>query len=254
MTTVVNGVRLFYSDIGHGVPLLCLHGGMGVDAQTLHVPGILDLAKHGVRVIVPDQRGHGRSERGREEDYSHAAWANDVHALAEHLDVSRFALLGHSYGGFLALEYALRRPDSLTHLILVATSAGPVRTQADRMRTDADLRTYVRGVWPRFFAGEDKHWSLFESLQFSADAYNAAFTRELPRYDVREHIARLRMPALLIVGAADPYRSHMEWLAQQMPEATLCVLENVGHFPFIEGAREFTARVAAFLSPVIESR
>ena len=46
MTATVNGVRLTYSDIGWGVPLLCLHGGMGVDASALHVPGILDLAKH----------------------------------------------------------------------------------------------------------------------------------------------------------------------------------------------------------------
>jgi pimeloyl-ACP methyl ester carboxylesterase len=45
MTATVNGVRLSYSDIGQGIPLICLHGGMGVDARSLHVPGILDLAQ-----------------------------------------------------------------------------------------------------------------------------------------------------------------------------------------------------------------
>jgi len=64
-------------------------------------------------------------------------------------------------------------------LILVATSAGPVSVQIANISTDADLREHFRSVWPRFFAGPDKHWPLFETLQFSADAYTAAFTRAM---------------------------------------------------------------------------
>ena len=247
MTATVNGVRLSYSDIGHGIPLLCLHGGMGVDAASLHVPGILDLAQLGIRLIIPDQRGHGESERSAQSDYSHSVWAADVHVLAESLGLRKFALFGHSYGGFLALEYARRWPESLTHLILVSTSAGPVSAQAAAVVTDADLREHFRSVWPRFFVGDDKHWPVFESLQFSADAYTAAFARELPDYDLREHVAGLDLPTLLIVGQSDPYRVHMEWLAAHIPQPTLCTLEGVGHFPFIEAANQFRQRVAAFI-------
>jgi hypothetical protein len=103
MTATVNGVLLAYSDIGQGLPLVCLHGGMGVDAGSLHVPGILDLARMGIRLVIPDQRGHGRSERSSQGDYSHETWASDVHDLAQGLGLRQFALLGHSYGGFLAL-------------------------------------------------------------------------------------------------------------------------------------------------------
>ena len=248
MTATVNGVRLAYSDTGRGLPLLCLHGGMGVDAATLHVPGILDLARLDIRVIIPDQRGHGQSGRSSQSEYSHHTWATDAHDLAESLGLSRFALLGHSYGGFLALEYAIRWPESLTHLILVATSAGPIPVRAASVSTDAELREYFRGVWPRFFVGNDKNWSLFETAQFAADPYNAAFTRELPGYDVREQVAGLVVPTLLIVGRTDPYRVHMEWLAEQMPNATLRVFDDVGHFPFIEAADEFTQRVAGFMN------
>jgi pimeloyl-ACP methyl ester carboxylesterase len=247
MTATVNGVRLSYSDIGQGIPLVCLHGGMGVDSGSLHVPGILDLTELGIRLIIPDQRGHGKSERTIPHDYSHRVWAADVHDLAESLGLQEFALFGHSYGGFLALEYAKRWPESLTHLILVATSAGPVSAQAATVATDADLREHFRSVWPRFFAGDDKHWPLFESLQFSVDAYTAAFARELPAYDLREHIARLNVPSLLIVGESDPYRAHMEWLAAHLRRSTLCVLEGAGHFPFIEAADEFRRYVALFL-------
>jgi proline iminopeptidase len=247
MTATVNGVRLSYSDVGHGIPLFCLHGGMGIDAGSLHVPGILDLAQLGIRLIIPDQRGHGRSERTSQADYSHSMWTADVHNLALGLGLRRFALLGHSYGGFLALEYAMRWPESLTHLILVATSAGPVSAQAANVATDTDLREHFRGIWPRFFVRDDKHWPLFESLKFSADAYTAAFARELPRYDLRGHVAELDVPTLLIVGRSDPYRVHMEWLAAHLPKPTLCTLDGAGHFPFIETAGQFTQRVAAFI-------
>jgi proline iminopeptidase len=124
-TADVNGVNLAYWDAGDGVPLLCLHGGMGIDSGSLRVPGILDLARRGIRLIIPDQRGHGLSSRNSQRDYTHATWAGDAHALAAFLGLPRIALLGHSYGGFIALEYAIRWPESLTHLILVATSAGP---------------------------------------------------------------------------------------------------------------------------------
>jgi proline iminopeptidase len=254
MRATVNGVQLTYSDTGGGVPLLCLHGGMGVDAGTLHVPGILDLARHGIRVIIPDQRGHGQSARVSQTEYSHALWATDAHDLADGLGLSHLALLGHSYGGFLALEYAIRWPDSLTHLILVATSAGPVPLRAASVATDADLREHFRTVWPRFFVGDNKHWGLFETLQFAADPYTAAFTRELPGYDVRQHVQGLRVPTLLIVGSDDPYRAHMEWLAEHLPDASLRVFEGVGHFPFIESAREFTLSVAAFVNNGGQSR
>src|SRR5438128_124960 len=103
MTATVNGVQLSYSDVGHGVPLLCLHGGMGVDGSSLHVPGILDLAEMGVRLIIPDLRGHGQSARTCQSDYTHSMWTADTHDLAQGLGLETFALLGHSYGGFLAL-------------------------------------------------------------------------------------------------------------------------------------------------------
>jgi proline iminopeptidase len=247
MTATVNGVRLSYSDIGHGIPLFCLHGGMGVDAGSLRVPGILDLAQIGIRLIIPDQRGHGESERTSQSDYSHSVWAADVHDLAEGLGLRKFALFGHSYGGFLALEYAKRWPESLTHLILVSTSAGPVAAQAAAVATDADLREHFRSVWPRFFVGDDKHWPLFESLQFSVDAYIAAFARELPDYDLRGHVAQLDVPTLLIVGESDPYRPHMEWLAAHLPQPRLCTLEGAGHFPFVEAADRFRQCVASFI-------
>ena len=78
-------------------------------------------------------------------------------------------------------------------------------------------------------------------------ASTAAFERELPRYDLRDRVKGLRMPMLLIVGARGPYLAHMQWIAENSC-ATLVVLENVGHFPFLEAPMEFGESVASFLS------
>ena len=107
---------------------------------------------------------------------------------------------------------------------------------------------YFREVWPNFFAGEDKHWPLFETIDFSHEPYNAAFVRELPAYDLRDRIGELNVPMLLIVGSHDAYRPHMEWLAEHAPTPTLCVLEGVGHVPFVEAPDEFVKTVVSFLT------
>jgi pimeloyl-ACP methyl ester carboxylesterase len=142
---------------------------------------------------------------------------------------------------------AIRWPDVVTHLILVATSAGPVRVQFPVVDTDAGLREQFKARWPWFFHGENKHWDLFDSLTFTAGPFNAAFTRELPKYDLRDDVIRLETPMLLVVGRLDAYLPHMEWLADHAKHATLCVLNDVGHFPFVEVPDEFTRTVASFL-------
>jgi len=246
-TAHVNGATLSYVDVGHGVPLLCLHGGLGIDARSLLVPGIVGLADRGIRLIVPDQRGHGRSSRASDAEYTHDTWAHDARALADQLRLPRLAVLGHSYGGFLALEYAVRWPESLTHVVLVGTSAGPLNVRPQPVESDDQLRERFRAAWPCFFTHGDKHWDLFEALSFSAAPYNAAFMRELPAYDVRDRVGRVTAPALLIVGRRDHYLAHMEWLAGAMPNATFHVIDEVGHMPFVEAPAEFSDLVAAFL-------
>lgn len=244
----INGARIAYADIGEGLPLLCLHGGMGLDARTLHVPGVLDLARRGVRLVIPDQRGHGSSSRAPRADYTHEIWANDARALAGHLRLDRLALLGHSYGGFIALEYAVRWPDSLSHLVLVATSAGPVRPGMPEAADDDQLRESFRRIWPGLFPGANKHWPLFESIGFSAEPYIAAFTRELPAYDLRERVRDLRVPTLLVVGEHDGYRGPMAWIHQNARNVRLVTIAGAGHLPFVDAPQEFAAAVESFLT------
>jgi proline iminopeptidase len=221
---------------------------MGIDSASLRVPGVLGLAQRGCEVAIFDQGGHGDSSKLASGDYTHELWATDAFNLAGQFGWDKFALLGHSYGGFIALEYAIRWPETLSHLILVSTSAGPVSATPAAVSTDEDLRNYFGRRWPEFFAGLDKHREIFERLRFSLPPYQAAFGRELPKYDLRSAVQKIAVPTLLIVGGEDHYKPDMEWLAQELPNASLHVFPNVGHFPFVEAADAFLQTVSAFLS------
>src|SRR5262245_61499526 len=121
----LDDVDLAYQTWGRGEALIGLHGGMGVDSAYLKVPGVLRLAGDR-RIVLFDQRGHGASGRSAPEDYTHIRWVQDLRDFAAAVAPGTFSLLGHSYGGFIALEFALRWPHLLEALILVGTSAGPV--------------------------------------------------------------------------------------------------------------------------------
>ncbi len=245
----VNGVDIFYTLWGDGNPLICLHGGMGVDSSYLRVPAILQLASRNRQVLIFDQRGHGRSGRSNIKDYSHARWVKDVQELAEVRGTRKFALMGHSYGGFIALEFAIKHPTHLTHLILVGTSPGPVDTgQLPTAHNDREMREIFRTQWPVLFSGSDKHWCVFDEICFSCDPYNVALHDELKRYDVRKEVRNLRVPTLLLAGSEDRYAANMRWLDHELPRSQLKIIPGCGHFPFLERPDEFMAAVESFLA------
>jgi len=244
-----NGVNLSCETWGDGPPLYCLHGGMGVDSAYLKVPAILGLASKDRQVVIHDQRGHGKSARSGMLTYTHRTWVEDLRQLARIREDKKFALLGHSYGGFLALEFAVKHPGMVAQLILVASSAGPVPLEAPPLvGNDGELRAFLRAQWPGQFEGPAKFWDVFESMSFSAAPFLAAFRRELPMYDLREKVGAVRAPTLLLVGSEDRYLEDMEWLAKTMPRAELEVFRATGHFPFLEAPGRFKARVAGFLA------
>ena len=67
---------------------------MGIDARSLHTAGILALADHDIRLLIPDLRGHGKSPRANAEEFSHATWVTDVRELVSRLGLSRLRYSG----------------------------------------------------------------------------------------------------------------------------------------------------------------
>src|SRR5262245_33039098 len=114
----IRDTSLFVDVVGHGYPLLLMHGGPGADHWTL-LP-FRQLADHYI-LIFYDHRCNGRSQRAPVSSMTFENLTADADALRRTLGYHWWAVLGHSFGGHVALEYALRYPASLSHLVLVDT-------------------------------------------------------------------------------------------------------------------------------------
>src|SRR5918994_6298515 len=117
-TMPIRDVSLFVKVVGGGYPLVLMHGGPGADHYSM-----LPFRRCADRftLIFYDLRCNGRSEGA---PVSSMTWENltaDADALRQRLGFERWAVLGHSFGGHVDLEYALRYPDSLSHLVLLDT-------------------------------------------------------------------------------------------------------------------------------------
>jgi len=115
-----HGVLIYYTAFGKGEPLLILHGGPGA-SHDYFLPYLLPLARKN-RLIFIDERGSGRSQKTENTSvYTVENMVEDVEAVRKELDLGKISLLGHSCGGVLALAYALKYQENLSHLILCST-------------------------------------------------------------------------------------------------------------------------------------
>src|SRR2546422_1269440 len=124
---VVNNVRLWYRVAGRpaaGVPpVVFLHGGPGQGSY--HFAALVGpYLERSLRMVYFDQRGSGNSERPWTGEYSMATLVEDIEGLRRELGVPQIALIGHSFGGTLALEYAAAYPTRVARLVIVAGGWG----------------------------------------------------------------------------------------------------------------------------------
>ena len=255
--------------IGAGPPtVLTIHGAPGTD-RALFRPYLDGLAA-AARLAFFDLPGHGASAPPA--DYSFAAMTDAIDRVRAELACARVTLLGSSYGGFLALEYALRYPERVDRLILVDTAASygffaesrKVASERAGPRTLAALEA----LWDGSLAGDEEFadaWAEVLPLYFHAldraavhalaarHRYRLATRRAivpaLRAYDVRARLAEIRVPALVCAGAHDWITSvaQARELAQGLPRGELVIFEESGHYPFVEETARFIQTVAAFL-------
>lgn len=115
-----HGVLIYYQVIGHGAPLMIVHGGPGVSHDYL-MPYLLPLAR-GNQLIFIDERGSGRSEKLEDTaQYTVENMVEDIEGVRQALHLGKISLMGHSFGGVLAQAYAFKYQQNLTHLVLGGT-------------------------------------------------------------------------------------------------------------------------------------
>src|SRR5690242_13951857 len=117
----VENAELYYREVGQGQPIILLHGGPDFD-HTYLLPD-LDRLSDSYRLIYYDQRERGKSARDvQPEDVTLESEVEDLDRVRKFFGLESVALLGHSWGGVLALEYTTRHPTRVSHLIILNTA------------------------------------------------------------------------------------------------------------------------------------
>lgn len=281
MTTMsVRGVSLFVKVIGHGYPLVLMHGGPGVD-HTIMLP--FRPCADRFTLVFYDHRCNGRSEGAA---VSSMTWDNltaDAEALRQTLGFDKWAVLGHSFGGMVALEYALRYPQSLSHLLLLDTG-GDIRwvqhnapaLLAKRGYSSATVKTAQR-----FFNGQiapnemvpammklgRAYYHRLSPLQLAhevvlglrmksrPEAFIFGFGQLLKGWTVMDRLGEITVPTLVMAGRDDFQfpPEHQAALAAGIANARLEIIERAGHNAHSERSAEVIRAVKNFMPAVTPS-
>lgn len=272
MEARINDTTIWYDTLGAGPPLLLLHGGPGLD-HTEFRPWLDPLADQ-FKLIFVDERGTGRSARVDPATATTDQMVEDIESLRQQLGLDQIALLGFSFGGFLAQAYAIKYSRNLSHLLLIDTApSNEFAVESDRLvsewaspeikaaldnepnlTSDAEFLETFKIEMPVYF----KQWgereqqigaAMTRDLLPGFEVMTWWFNNELPRYDLRSQLGAIDVPALVVVGRADRITPPVqaEEIARHIRGARLELFENSGHMTIAEEQERFIALVREFV-------
>jgi proline iminopeptidase len=273
-TLNVGGVTIWYEvrNGGGKTPLIIVNGGPGFDHVYLLASEALDkLAAHRP-IVLYDQRGTGRSgELKPGQSCTLADQVADLEALRAKIGAEHIDLLGHSWGGYLAMAYAARHPEHVAHIVLCDSAAPkwsdteymlkylfPEGTErrdqddfldaaGDASASNASIKEYLRMLFvsPR---KRDEFLATANQLHFNR-AVNEALNADLGRMDMGPTLARLKMPVLVLTGRFDAnVAPSTAWrIHKAIAGSRFEVFEQSGHLPFFEEPEAFARSVDRFL-------
>ena len=248
-----DGIRLHVAERGEGgLPLLLLHG--RTSNGTTFAPCLDALARRR-KVIALDLRGHGRSDAPRERSaYSMERWLADLLQVVDALKLARYALLGHSMGGFVALRHALACPPGLAGLIMEDSGPGrnPLEDPPSRSWGDEEIRLAeeegMEAVVRRFGGDSLPPCKRRRLLDHAPWSYAHAIRVCRATEGVAHRLDEIRVPALILCGERDAsFLEASRLMAARMPSARMVLLENAGHSPHREATEAFVDALESFL-------
>ncbi|NKY85138.1 alpha/beta fold hydrolase [Nocardia veterana] len=251
--TTPEGLRLAYVDSGGaGRPLLVLHGAFGCGRSWMPLA-----QRMGRRIIAPDQRGHGRSDRAG--DYSREAFLRDTVAVIERLDLAPVTIIGHSLGAINAYQLAARRPELVESFVALdfPVVAGefpdpwlaelPPRFDSLSQMREAIARLVALGAPFHFLESaveDERGW------RFRWHAEDMVAVKRGVVGDWWADWTASSQHALLLLGGTSPVvpAAHADAMVARRPNTHCAVIEGAGHDLYLTHVDEVAARIGAFLA------
>lgn len=278
----IRDTSLYVDVVGQGPPLVLMHGGPSADLWTMQ--SFRQCADR-FTLVFYDHRCNGRSIGAPVESMTWENLTADADALRERLGFERWAVLGHSFGGQVALEYALRYPERVSHLVLLDTGADShwERQNASEVLLARGYGREKAELARRWFNGEFTPREYFSIFAQIGDAYFyrsglAMLARELssgswrsrPRaeplifagrhlmkdWTVVDRLGEITAPTLVVAGRDDfvfPPQCQLE-LAAGIPHARLRIVDRAGHSPQDEQTAEVVQAIEDFLGADVPTR
>jgi pimeloyl-ACP methyl ester carboxylesterase len=261
MKADINGTIIAYSDRGHGLPLLLIHG--FPLCRKMWRPQAEVLAKGGCRVITPDMRGFGETALPAE-TVSMSDYADDIVKLMDYLRIDKAVVGGMSMGGYVLLNLLERYPDRVAAPLFIVTKAGGDDDYGKERRTALAETCLAKGVLPvaevfhnMLFAPDtltDKP-ELVEEVSGWMRATNpvSAAAALLAMRDRKDYVSLLGsiMHPALVIGADQDQAIPLEnsrLIAETIPNSSFCILQGCGHMVNLEQPTEFNKAILEFLA------
>jgi pimeloyl-ACP methyl ester carboxylesterase len=257
-----NGVRIHYVDQGTGEPVVLVHGYTNFIERNWIETGVLPNLAKDHRVIALDLRGHGRSDKPHDPK-AYAELGQDVVRLLDHLNIVRAHIVGYSLGGIITAKLLTTNANRFITVTLVAASGRRSWTAQDERNAEATAAELEGGVAYRSLilvtAPTDQPPPNEEAIRKSSQALvasndplaHAALARARRELVVTDtQMAAVHVPALAIVGTADPAMAGVKMLKAVWPALQVVTVEGATHWgdrgilirpEFVASLRQFIA-------------
>lgn len=252
-----------YIENGEGMPVIFIPGITEFkDAFQFQLPGLMNR----YRAISFDIRQGLK----RHNEYTLDLLVDDLHRFIQALNLSGAVICGHSFGGLIALQYAIRYPHMTKALALISAFAAPPADASERflLSISAISHPFHKSIGARLkmhmtklFAGGTPHaiameYALSAVREIARQAEKTSQTtinqrlRIIQKTDFRSCLNNIQSPTLVVAGAKDRpfFLSSAQELYENIPDATLEVIENSGHFCFLTRHDQFNAILDEFLN------
>lgn len=279
-TFVTSGeAKLFCRVAGQGKPLIVIHGGPGL-TQVYLLPQMYELAKNNL-VIFYDQRGCGKSTVDiNANTINIESFLNDIEAIRQAFNLDKISVLGHSWGGFLAMQYTIAHPERIDKLILSnsapASSEGyalfgqeymrrmaPYQEELEKIRStqgfrDGDtcvMEQFYRLIFRQFCYIPEKA-DLLNLRMTSIPSLNGAKVSEIIRenvldkpFNLNRDLNALEVSTLILHGDTDPVPPvTAKNIHENIPGSKYVLMKNCGHFPYVEDPTTYFRYINEFLN------